>query len=182
MDDSASANTAPRQALLIGGGAGVGKTTVGWEVSVLLRSRDVAHCVIEGDVLDQIHPAPADDPARSRVTERNLAALWANYAALGQRRLVYTNTVSVLEVPMFRRALGPGPVDFTLVLLTAGEDVVRERLARRETGSQLEPHIGRSLRMAAHLEAEAPEGTVRVATDGLGVEQVAARVVAAAGW
>jgi hypothetical protein len=36
--------------------------------------------------------------------------------------------------------------------------------------------------MAAHLEAEAPEGTVRVATDGLVVEQVAARGVAAAGW
>lgn len=180
MDDSSIAG--PRQVLLIGGGAGVGKTTVGWEVSVLLRARDVAHCVIEGDVLDQVHPAPSGDPARSGITERNLAAVWSNYAGLGQHRLVYTNTVSVLEVPMFRRAMGPGPVDFTLVLLTASEDVVRERLARRETGSQLRPHIERSLRMAAHLEAEAPEGTVRVATDGLSVEQVAERVVAAASW
>ncbi|NYJ34997.1 P-loop NTPase family protein [Nocardiopsis aegyptia] len=180
MDELAT--TGPRQVLLIGGGAGVGKSTVAWEVSVLLRARDVAHCVIEGDVLDQVHPAPADDPARSRVTERNLAALWSNYTDLGHHRLVYTNTVSILEVPMFRRALGPGPLRFTLVLLTAGEDVVRERLTRRETGSQLEPHIERSRRMAAHLEATAPEGTVRVATDGLGVAQVAERVVAAAAW
>ncbi|WP_304452805.1 hypothetical protein [Nocardiopsis sp. YSL2] len=180
MDDSSTVR--PRQVLLIGGGAGVGKTTVGGEVSVLLRARDVAHCVIEGDVLDQVHPAPCDDPARSRVTERNLAALWSNYADLGHHRLVYTNTVSILEVPMFRRAMAPGPLDFTLVLLTAGKDVVRERLARRETGSQLLPHIERSRRMAALLEAEAPDGTVRVATDGLSVAQVASRVVAAAGW
>ncbi|KOX13949.1 AAA family ATPase [Nocardiopsis sp. NRRL B-16309] len=180
MNDSST--TGPRQVLLIGGGSGVGKTTVGWEVSVLLRARDVAHCVIEGDMLDQVHPAPADDPARSGVTERNLAAVWSNYAELGHHRLVYTNTVSLLEVPMFRRALGPGPLRFTLVLLTAGEEVVRERLARRETGSQLPAHIERSRRMAARLAAEAPDGTVRVATDGLTVAQVAARVAAAAAW
>ncbi|QQQ78350.1 hypothetical protein IOD16_07750 [Saccharothrix sp. 6-C] len=44
-----------------------------------------------------LHPAPAGDPHRTRITERDLAAVCADYAALGQRRLICTNTVSVLE-------------------------------------------------------------------------------------
>ncbi|PDP87157.1 hypothetical protein CQJ94_13455 [Glycomyces fuscus] len=171
-----------RRLLLIGGGSGTGKTTVGWEVSVVLRRRGIAHCVLEGDQMDQVHPAPPGDPHRSGITERNVAAVWANYAALGHHRLVYTNTVSVLEEDMLRRAMGGGDIGVTRILLTANEATVRARLAVRETGSQLLPHVERSLEAAAHLDTEAPAGTVRVATDGLTVEEVAARVVAAAGW
>jgi hypothetical protein len=171
-----------RELLLIGGGAGVGKSTVGWEVSHVLQARGTAHCLVEGDYLDQIHPAPADDPHRTGITERNLAAIWANYAALGQSRLVYTNTVSVLEEPMIRRAMGEGDVRSTCVLLTASEATTRERLARREIGSQLAPHLERSLAMARRLDAQAPPRTVRVTTDGRSVEDIAHEVVHAAGW
>ncbi|WP_122619792.1 hypothetical protein [Streptomyces sp. Tu 4128] len=173
---------ARRELLLIGGGSGVGKSSVGWEVSALLREAGTAHCLIEGDGMDQIHPAPEGDPHRTAVTERNIAAVWANYAALGQRRLIYTNTVSILEAPMIVRAMGGGGVRVTRVLLTAGEGVVRQRLARRETGSQLGVHVERSLRMARRLSDEAPAGTVRVGTDGRTVPDIAAEVLRAAAW
>ncbi|MFC9086030.1 hypothetical protein [Nocardiopsis dassonvillei] len=179
---SGDAGTGRQRLLLIGGGSGTGKTTVGWEVSVILQRRGIAHCVLEGDYMDQVHPAPPGDPHRGGITERNVAAVWANYAALGHRRLVYTNTVSVLEEDMLRRAMGGGDIGVTRILLTAGEATVRARLAVRETGSQLLPHVERSLRAAVRLDAEAPAGTVRVATDGRTVEEVAARVVAATGW
>ncbi|QFZ19994.1 nucleoside/nucleotide kinase family protein [Saccharothrix syringae] len=172
-----------RELLLIGGGAGVGKTSVGWEVSALLRAAGTAHCFVEGDFLDQVHPAPPGDPHRTAITERNLASVWANYAALGQSRLIYTNTVSVLEEPMIRRAMGAGPpVRVTSVLLTAGEATVRERLAGREVGSQFEPHVTRGLAAAGRLAREAPAHTVRVPTDGRSVVRVAERVVELAGW
>ncbi|MGE9696182.1 MULTISPECIES: hypothetical protein [unclassified Streptomyces] len=168
--------------LLIGGGAGVGKTSVGFEVSAVLRRAGTAHCLIEGDFMDQIHPAPADDPHRTALTERNTAAVWANYAALGQRRLVYTNTVSILEAPMLARAMGGDDVRTTLVLLTATEATVRERLTAREIGTEAEAHLARSLSMARRLDAEAPPGTVRLATDGRSVPDLAAAVVRASGW
>lgn len=168
--------------LLIGGGSGVGKSTVGREVSALLRAAGTAHCLIEGDGMDQIHPAPEGDPHRTGITERNIAAVWANYAALGQRRLLYTNTVSILEAPMIGRAMGGDEVRVTCVLLTADEATVRQRLAVRETGSQLGVHIERSLRMARRLAEEAPVGTVRVPTDGRAVPDIAAQVVRLAGW
>lgn len=87
------------EVLLIGGRSGVGNSTAGWEVSELLRRRGTAHCYMEGDLLDQIHPAPEGDPDRAGITERNLASVWANHTAPGQRRLVYTNTVSILDLP-----------------------------------------------------------------------------------
>ncbi|WP_170231851.1 hypothetical protein [Saccharothrix saharensis] len=170
-----------RELLVLGGGAEVGKSNVGWEVSPVLRARGTAHCPVEGDYLDRVHPAPADDPHRTGITERNLASVWANYAALGQHRLVCTNTVSVRQEPMIRRATGPGAVRSALVRLTASEATTRERLARREIGSQLAPHVERSLAMARRLDADAPPGTVRIATDGSSVEDIAHEVVPVAG-
>ncbi len=169
--------------LLIGGRSGVGKSSVGYEVSARLRQASVAHALIEGDVLDHIHPAPPDDPDRSKITQRNLAALWANYTELGCRRLVYTNTAAVLgsEQWLFDGALGAG-CRFFHVLLTATDTTAAERLAGRELGSELEQQLRRSAHMARRLDEHAAPGTVRVATDGRSVSEVARAVVAVTGW
>ncbi|MEU8620729.1 hypothetical protein [Streptomyces sp. NPDC048623] len=42
------------EVLLIGGRAGVGRTTVGWEVSARLRAATIPHCVIEGDISREV--------------------------------------------------------------------------------------------------------------------------------
>ncbi|MFF8973604.1 AAA family ATPase [Streptomyces sp. NPDC014995] len=173
--------TAAYEALLIGGRAGVGKTTVGWEISAQLQALRIAHCLVEGDNLDQAFPAPADDPARTKMTEANLAALWRNYAALGYRRLIYTNTVSVLEPDLIARAMGGTP-RITAVLLTADETTAQQRLGTREIGSQLDAHVTRSTAMAQHLEATAPPWVARVPTDGRSVTDIARDAIAATNW
>ncbi|MGA4838714.1 hypothetical protein [Streptomyces sp. G45] len=168
--------------LLIGGRSGVGKSSVGWEVAALLRAADVGHALIEGDVLDAVHPAPPGDPDRSRLTCRNLAALWANYADLGCRRLVYTNTASVLDSEgwIFTEALGPARL--VRVLLTASDAAVQRRLAGRERGSELDAQLRRSAFMARHLDTRVPADTHRVPTDGRTVSEVAAAVLRVTGW
>ena len=171
------------EVLLIGGRAGVGKTTVAWEVSVLLRAAAVSHAVVEGDFMGQVHPAPEGDPHRSEITEKNLTAVWANFAERGYRRLVYTNTASVLPeaTGMFERALG-AEVRITRVLLTASDTTARERLTGRELGSELAQELAGSARKARLLDGRACAGTRRVATDGRPVVDIAREVVAAAGW
>ena len=118
------------EVLLIGGRAGVGKTTVGWEVSAL--------------------------PA---------------------------NTMSVLPeaTGMFERAMGAA-VRIVRVLLTASDATARERLVGRELGSELEQELAGSVRKARLLDERVPAGTVRVATDGRLVVDIAREVVAATGW
>ncbi|MGP3774871.1 hypothetical protein ACTWJ8_29060 [Streptomyces sp. SDT5-1] len=171
------------EALLIGGRAGVGKTSVAWEVSALLRAAEVDHCVLEGDYLGQVHPAPADDPRRSAITERNLVSLWSNFAALGHHRLVYTNTVSVLtrSEGMFRRAMGDD-VRLVRVLLTASDDTARARLTARELGSELDTELRGSHRKSRLLDDESPPDTLRVPTDARTVPDIAREVLEATGW
>ncbi|MEU1176379.1 AAA family ATPase [Streptomyces sp. NPDC005820] len=171
------------EVLLIGGRAGVGKTTVGWEVSAQLRAAEVAHAIIEGDFMGQVHPAPAGDPHREEITESNLTAVWANFARRGYRRLIYTNTVSVLPeaTGMFERAMGAG-VKIVRVLLTASDTIARERLVGRELGSELEREWEGSVRKARLLEQRASAGTIRVLTDGRAVADIAREVVTATGW
>ncbi|EKX67464.1 hypothetical protein Sipo8835_02645 [Streptomyces ipomoeae] len=171
------------EVLLIGGRAGVGKTTVGWEVSDRLRSAEVAHAIIDGDFMAQVHPAPEGDPHRAGIAERNLTAVWGNYAALGHRRLVYTNTLSVLAgtAGTFRRAMG-ADVRIVRVLLTATDESTERRLRGREIGSEFERELAGSIRKARLLDEQAPGDTVRVATDGRAVIDIATEVLAATGW
>jgi hypothetical protein len=186
-DDARAARTAqaapPAEALLIGGRAGVGKSTAAWEVSELLRAADVGHAVVEGDFMGAVHPAPPGDPHRSAITARNLAAVWAHYAESGCRRLVYTNTVSVLpeSAALFTGALGPD-VRLVRVLLTASDDTAARRLTGRELGSGLAAELARSLHTSRLLAARSADGTVRIATDGRTVADIARDVVAATGW
>lgn len=170
------------EVLLIGGRSGVGKSSVGWEVAARLRAADIGHALIEGDLLDAVHPAPRGDPHRSRITERNLAAIWANYRELGCGRLVCTNTASVLadEEQLFVRALdGPRIIR---VLLTATDATAERRLTARERGSELGQQLRRSAFMAHRLDEHAAPGTHRIATDDREVGDIAAEVVGVTGW
>ncbi|MEV5529395.1 hypothetical protein [Streptomyces prunicolor] len=173
------------EAVLIGGRARVGKTTVGWEVSVRLRAAEIAHAVIDGDFMGQVHPAPDGDPHRTSIAEANLTAVWGNYAALGYRRLVYTNTVSVLDeaAGQFRRAMG-ADVRIVRVLLTASDATAAAaaRLNGREIGSELERELANSARKAGVLDERAPIDTVRVVTDGRSVVAIAGDALAVTGW
>jgi adenylylsulfate kinase-like enzyme len=72
--------------LFIGGRAGVGKSGVGAEIHARLSAADVRHCLIEGDNLDQAWPVPWEQG--HDLAERNLAAMWTNYRALGYRRMI----------------------------------------------------------------------------------------------
>ncbi|MEV0407593.1 AAA family ATPase [Actinoallomurus sp. NPDC050550] len=171
------------EALLIGGRSGAGKTTIGWEVSARLRAAAVSHAILEGDFMGQVHPAPEGDPDRSWITARNLAAVWANFAELGYRRLIYTNTLSVLPeaAGMFQRAMG-ADVRIVRVLLTASDATAGERLTGRELGSELAEGLRASAHKARLLDSRVPPDTVRVTTDGRTVTDIASEVVAATGW
>lgn len=169
----------PTEVLFVGGRSGVGKSTVAVEVSRLLAEADVRHAVVEGDALDLAYPEPWRQGLD--LAERNLAAVWANYRQAGYRRLVYTNTVSVLESPRLVAALG-GDVRVVRVLLRATDATAHERLAGRERGSGLPAHVARSDRAARELDERADDGVQRITTDGRSVAAIAREVLEHTGW
>lgn len=163
--------------IFIGGRSGVGKSSVAAEASHMLARAGIRHAVIEGDNLDQAYP----EPWRNGIdlAEQNLAAMWRNYRSHGYSRLIYTNTVSVLQIPTLVAALG-GQVRAFGVLLTATDTTAAHRLAQREIGTALDEHVARSGAAAARLDAEST--AYRVATDGRPLADVAGDVLSAAGW
>ncbi|WP_161881587.1 adenylyl-sulfate kinase [Deinococcus alpinitundrae] len=165
------------EVLLIGGRSGVGKTSLAAELHHQLSARQVRHAVIEGDNLDLAWPPPWEHG----LAERNLATIWQNYRALGYRRLIYTNTVSVLHSADLARAMGDEPV-LRAVLLTANDDTARARLAGREIGAGLEVHVEKSSKRAAELGQQTPAWVQRLGTDGRTVGELGAQVLAWLGW
>ena len=163
--------------ILIGGRSGVGKTTVASVLHTLLIELDVKHAYIEGDLLDLAHPAPW----KEQLAERNLALMWANYRELGFRRLIYTNTVSILEVSALTAAMGDSP-SVTSVLLRASDETAAERLSQREFGTSLELHLNRSATAATRLDIEAPDTVHRIPTDGRTPSTIAQQILDLSGW
>jgi len=165
--------------LFVGGRSGAGKSTVALEVSHQLAEAGVKHAVIEGDNLDLAYPEPWRQGLQ--LAELNLAAMWRNYCAAGYRRLIYTNTVSVLESGKLTQAMG-GEVHATEVLLTASDATARTRLSVREIGSTLDHHVERSNQAARLLDARAGESVHRVETDGRTVGEIARQIMGLSGW
>ena len=167
--------------MFLGGRSGVGKSSIGLEIHAQLSAAEVRHCLIEGDNLDLAWPVPWQQG--HQLAEQNLAAMWANYRALGYRRMIYTNTASVRPevISSLVTAMGDNP-KVTAVLLTASDETARQRLAGREIGSAYEWHVTRSDRAAVELEAEAPPWVHRVLTDGRSVRELAAEIIALTGW
>jgi hypothetical protein len=171
--------TGRSEAVFIGGRSGVGKSSVGQEMHAQLSAARIRHCLIEGDNLDLAYPPPWEHG----LAERNLAAMWANYRALGYRRMIYTNTASVsgTVIGELTAAMGDGP-QVTGVLLTCTDGTARERLGQREIGTALDWHIERSTVMAARLDSRVPGWVHRVVTDGRPVAGIAAEIIGLAGW
>lgn len=165
--------------LLIGGRSGVGKSRTADEIHHLLYEKKVKHAYIEGDNLDMAFPAPWREG--HALAEQNLRVMWANYQALGYRRLIYTNTAAVTSSDALAGAID-GPVALTGVLLQANDATTRERLGNREIGTALDLHVERSRAASRGLDEAAPAWVHRVPTDGLAVHEVALHVIGLVGW
>lgn len=163
--------------VMLGGRSGVGKTTIAAEMHLRLSEAGVQHAVIEGDSLDLAWPAPWEHS----LAERNLSAIWQNYRDLGYRKLVFTNTVSVMQQEVLAEAMGDDPI-VTAFLLECNDESTRERLSAREIGSGLQAHLERSSARASDLTSNAPANVVRVTTDQRSVTDIAGELLAIVGW
>lgn len=168
--------------LLITGPAGVGKTTVAFEVCAQLEAAGVAHAMIDLDETERLWPPPADDPHRERLNEANLRAIWANFAAAGASRLIVTAVMPDLTVhpELIRRALPDA--ELQIVRLLASHADLEVRLVTREIGSNLERQQRRSAAQLAAMQREYRGAAIMIDTAGRTVPDIAAKVIAVSGW
>lgn len=178
----------PVEILLITGPAGVGKSTLCWEMGDVLAEAGIAHVAIESDELDRVFPKPGPEelaplaPGARDVSQLNLAALWGTYRALGHTRLIMSGVM--LHVAFDKGWILAAIPDarITVVRLRAGDESLIERLDHRETGAGRDAQIERSLRQARRLAGEAADGFIVVDTDGRSPTELAREVLGRAGW
>lgn len=176
------------QILLITGAAGVGKSTLCWEISAQLAEAGVAHAALESDELDRVFPKPTAaqmerlGPGTTDISALTLAGIWAPYRALGIRRLIMSG---VMLHPQFDRRwiLSAIPeAEITIVRLLASDETLMERLVGREIGSGAAAQAERTLRQARRLASEAPGTSLRVETDDRGPIELARSILQQVGW
>ncbi|WP_250000585.1 AAA family ATPase [Actinoplanes sp. M2I2] len=169
------------RALLLTGIAGVGKTTVAQAAGRLLTASGRGTAVVDTDVLAQFGPPPPAGPGSGQFYDRlkcaNLAAVWANFKVAGARLIV---VAAVIEEPdvrgMYARCLSD--CETHLVRLTADDATVRDRLRRREEGTQLERHLS-TLDSPSHTPTLNADLTV---TNDRSPDDVATEILIRAGW
>ncbi len=176
------------QLLLITGPAGVGKSTLCWEMSAQLAAQHVAHAVVETDELDRVYPRPSSEelarlqPGITDVSSINLAAIWSTYRSLGHSRLIMSGVMMHLNFDK-RWILAAIPdARITVVRMLATEPTLLARLARREIGSGADEQAQRSLRQARRIASEDTEGVIVLPTDGKEPAELAEIILREAGW
>ncbi len=168
----------PVPVLVLSGPIGVGKSTVLGEVSDLLREMNESFVAVDFDALTQVFPQP--DPFGMGIGSRNLAAVWANAAAVGARRMVLASVIETdYDLGLILEAI-PGADPF-VIRLTADESTLGERIRRREIGSARGWHLERSFELADVLRRAGLEDAV-VESDDRRLREIGCEVLRVAGW
>jgi hypothetical protein len=166
--------------LQIAGPAGVGKTTLGWEMSVQLRQAGVSHVVLDSDELDRVWPL--SDSERESLNRANLSAFWANASALGPSRLILVGVFLRPDADRTWIARAMPHSTITRFVLEASDAELERRLRTREIGSGFEDQLRRTLDQARQFRDRRRGGGDVVITQGREVWDVAHEVIERVGW
>lgn len=136
--------------VLISGPVGVGKTTVAQELSTLLVDTAVAHTFADLDALTQTYPRPSEDPFGEGLALKNLQAVWSN-AQLHNPRLLLIARVIETEASARKIAESVAIDQYTLIQLSARDEILLERVRKRETGAGRAWHEARAIELSRNL-------------------------------
>jgi hypothetical protein len=170
----------PARAILLTGTMGSGKSVVTIAIGELLQQRGQPYALVDLDWLGWVEPAPSAPLSQRAVLAENLRLIWPTFRAAGVERLVLARFVEDrAQLQEFRSAL-PG-VQLAVVRLVAPASLIERRLRSRDAGAQLAEHLAEFAGFAARGATSALEDAV-VENGERPLEDVAAEVLAAAGW
>jgi adenylylsulfate kinase-like enzyme len=193
--DEGPATAADGPILMLCGPAGVGKSTVGFEVYQRRLRAGSAAAYLDLDQIGFCRPAPAGDPGNHHLKARNLAAVWQTYRTAGAQCLIAVGPVEHDAAAKAYAAALPRAA-ITLCRLHAGADELTRRIMLRGKGGSWpqpgDPLAGQPttylLRAAASAAADAEAlehavtGALRIDTDRLSVAEAADVIAERTGW
>jgi DNA polymerase III delta prime subunit len=172
--------TSQNHVLLVSGPAGVGKSTLGYEIAAQLRQHGLAHVLLDSDELDRVWPL--SDSEQSELNRANLSAFWSNASALGHIRLVLVGVF--LDPDANRRWIEAAVPDarVTRVVLDASNDELERRVRVREIGSGAVDQLTRTLSQASQFRLRNAGSPDVLDTNDVDVAELARQVIKRTGW
>jgi predicted kinase len=164
------------EVLVLHGSPGSGKTTLSRAVSELLGAAGKANAVIDLDELSLIYPSPG----RSFACD-NLKAIWPNYAAIPEIKVVISGVIADEQERDRLRAAVSG-ARFTVCELTAPEPVLKNRVTAREPDEYWQKRL-RGFVDLYHRRTDLTRiRDFQVETHGRPVDEAAREILEKAGW
>ena len=136
--------------VILSGPVGVGKTTVGEELSGRLEADGISHTFIDLDGLSKTFPRPTGDTFGEQIALKNLADVWRNARDLGVRNLIIARVIETREGAQ-RIAQAVGASTSCVVQLNASDSTLLTRVQRREIGAAQKWHEQRALELSSQM-------------------------------
>jgi predicted kinase len=164
------------EVLVLNGSPGSGKTTLANAIAERLRELDIPHAVIDVDELGRVYPEVGSSIAR-----QNLSAIWPNYAALPNLKVILPVCIDgKRDLEELRNAVPSR--EFTICELVADELVLKERVTRREPNEYWQTKLRNLVERFLAKDPSAQFGDFRVRTDDQSVDEAAERILDWLGW
>lgn len=166
---------------IVSGPVGVGKTSVGGEISNILEHRSVPHTFVDFDQLRYTFPRPTDDPWNNVLALENLKSIWSNCVKAGSLNLVISYVVEEESfITELTKQISPSvPIIFQL---SADIGTLHSRIQCRENGSELEWHKNRATELLDSLSHQSTPCNHRIKTDRKQVTEIAGEIVDLVRW
>lgn len=164
------------EVLVLHGSPGSGKTTLSRAVAELLRVSERPHAVIDLDDLSMVYPPPGRDFAR-----RNLEAVWPNFAAIDDLRVIVPTVLADAGESAQLRAAAPCS-RFIVCELSAPRQVLKDRVTEREPNEYWKSRLRAFVDLYHSRTDLAGIRDFQVSTHDRRVEDAAREVVEKAGW
>jgi hypothetical protein len=136
----------------------------------------MANAVIDLDDLNKVYPYPERSFARD-----NLKAIWPNYAAIPDLRLVIPGVIADEEELVQLRVAVPGS-RFVVCELTAPEAVLKDRVSAREPNEYWQDRLRNFVDVYHQRSDLASIRDFQVSTHDRSVNEAAREVIEKAGW
>jgi chloramphenicol 3-O-phosphotransferase len=164
------------EVLVLNGSPGSGKSTLANAIAESLRRMDIAHAVINIDEVGRIYPELG-----SSFGWNNLRAMWPNYAAISNLKVILPVCIDSKEdLEALRNAMPCKEI--TICELVANESTLKDRVTRREPNEYWQNKL-RNL-VDKHISKDSADkfGDFRVRTDDKTVDDAAQEILERLGW
>ncbi len=166
------------QVLILNGTIGVGITTIGAFILVLLENAQIPHCYLDLDGLTYSYPHAGLFNRETML--KSLAALWPIHQTNDARHLVLSGVVEQRgEIDDYKNAIGD--CDVTIVRLKTAERRRMDRITQREMGASRDWHLARTVELETILD-DSNCYDLEIENDGAEPSEVAAQILKQTGW